>query len=208
MASMSGPHLTATGICFAYDERDALAEVDARLDAGRLTAIVGANGSGKSTLVELLAGVRRPRQGEIERIGDVAYVVQRVRIPETLPLTVDEAVAMGTWGRRRPRAVVRRLVDDALERVGLEGFGRRSMHALSGGQRQRALIAQGLARQAPILLLDEPSAGLDAESRARTREILAAEARRGAAVGWVTHDADDIAVADGMIHLVDGRRVA
>jgi zinc/manganese transport system ATP-binding protein len=92
--------------------------------------------------------------------------------------------------------------------VGLTELAGRSIHALSGGQRQRALIAQGIARDAAILLLDEPAAGLDARSRQRTREILAAEAVRGRAVGWVTHDDEDIAASDDLVHLVDGRRVA
>lgn len=205
---MTNSALTATGICFAYGGSDVLHDVDVRLDAGAITAIVGANGSGKSTLIEILAGVRRPREGRVERSGDVALVVQRVAVPEALPLTVREAVAMGTWGRRRPRREVRRSVDEAIERVGLTGFARRSLHALSGGQRQRALIAQGIARDADVMILDEPAAGLDADSRTRVREILADEARRGRAVGWVTHDHDDIAHADRVVHLVDGRRVA
>ena len=200
--------LCATGICFAYDDVDVLHEVDVALDAGRLTAIVGANGSGKSTLVEVLAGVRPPRAGTVDRRGDVALIVQRVRIPETLPLTVRETVAMGTWGRRHPRRLAEALTDEALERVGLAALGRRSIHALSGGQRQRALIAQGIAREAEILLLDEPAAGLDADSRERTREILAAEARRGRAIGWVTHDEEDVARADAVVRLEVGRLVA
>lgn len=200
--------LCATGICFAYDDIDVLHDVDVELNAGRLTAIVGANGSGKSTLVEVLAGVRAPRAGTVDCRGDVALIVQRVRIPETLPLTVRETVAMGTWGRRRPRRQVEALTDEALERVGLADLGRRSIHALSGGQRQRALIAQGIARESDVLLLDEPAAGLDADSRERTREILAAEARRGRAIGWVTHDEEDVARADAVVRLEVGRLVA
>ena len=200
--------LCATGICFAYDDVDVLHDVDVALNRGCLTAIVGANGSGKSTLVEVLAGVRSPRSGEIDRRGEVALVVQRVRIPETLPLTVRETVAMGTWARRRPRREVAAAVDEALERVGLAELGGRSIHALSGGQRQRALIAQGIARESEILLLDEPAAGLDADSRARTREILTAEARRGRAIGWVTHDDEDVDCADAVVRLDAGRLVA
>src|SRR5690606_33621554 len=99
-------------------------------------------------------------------------------------------------------------VDDALDRVGLAAHARRSIHALSGGQRQRALIAQGIARDARILLLDEPAAGLDAASRERTREILRDEAARGRAIGWVTHDEEDVLRADHLVHLAHGRRVA
>jgi zinc/manganese transport system ATP-binding protein len=199
--------LRASGICFAYDDADVLHDVAIDLSAGRLTAIVGANGSGKSTLVEVLAGVRTPRAGSVMRRGDVALVVQRVRIPETLPLTVRETVAMGTWTRRRSRREIAAITDEALERVGLADLARRSIHALSGGQRQRALIAQGIARDAEILLLDEPAAGLDADSRERTRRILTSEARRGRAIGWVTHDDADVARADAVVRLEAGRLV-
>ncbi len=208
---MTTPLLRATGICFAYDGVDVLHGVDAHLRAGATTAIVGPNGAGKSTLIEIMAGTLRPRRGSVERGGEVAFVVQRVQIPATLPLTVREVVEMGTWapervsfrGRRRPR------VDEALERVGLTELARRSVHAVSGGQRQRALIAQGLVRlegTGGILLLDEPGAGLDVASRAAIRRILASEAARGHAVGWVTHDEEDVARADEVIDL--GRLVA
>ncbi|MBP2436974.1 zinc ABC transporter ATP-binding protein AztA [Microbacterium amylolyticum] len=203
---MTTPALLARGVCFAYAGHDVLHDVDARLDAGVLTAIAGENGSGKSTLVEIMAGVRSPRSGVVERTGDIALVVQRVRVPEGFPLTVRETVLMGTWTRRRPRREVQIAVDDALARVGLIDLEKRSIHELSGGQRQRALIAQGIARDAAIMLFDEPAAGLDAESRERTRQILKDEAARGRAIGWVTHDDEDLLCADRVIRLEAGRR--
>lgn len=200
--------LRASKICFAYGGADVLHDVDLTLCAGTLTAIVGTNGSGKSTMMEILAGVRKPRRGTVVRRGSVALVVQRAQVPELLPLTVRETVAMGTWGKRRSRRAVRATTDDALARVALDDLGHRSLHELSGGQRQRALIAQAIARGADILLLDEPAAGLDVTSRKRTREILAAEASEGRAIGWITHDERDAAYADSCVRLVDGRVVS
>lgn len=200
--------LRATALCYSYAGAEVLHDVDAELVAGRVTAIIGPNGAGKSTLIELMAGVRQPSSGSVERAGDVALVVQRPQIPATLPMTVRDTVAMGTWNRRRSRRSIAQAVDVALERVGMTGFAHRSVHALSGGQRQRALIAQGVARDAEILLLDEPAAGLDVASRRRTREILAVEAACGRAIGWVTHDEEDVAAADRIVHLAHGRRVA
>jgi len=200
--------LRASDLCYSYAGVDVLHSVDVEVRAGRVAAIIGPNGAGKSTLIEILAGVREPSRGVIDRVGAVALVVQRPAIPRGLPLTVRETVAMGTWGSRLSRGSARARVDHALERVSLAELAGRSLHALSGGQRQRALIAQGIARDAEILLLDEPAAGLDAASRRRTREILAAEAERGRAIGWVTHDEEDIAVSDDLVHLADGRRVA
>ena len=205
--------LHARHLHFNFGASPALLDVDIDLRWGTVTAIAGPNGAGKSTLIEILAGVRRPSRGTIDRADDVALVVQRVTAPDTLPLTVRELVVMGTWGgssSRSPRisAVERKArVADALDRVQLTELAASPFNNLSGGQRQRVLLAQGIARQARIFLLDEPAAGLDIESRKRTRSILAAEARRGAAVACVSHDGDSIAAADCVVNLEGGRRV-
>ncbi len=196
--------LTAHELCYAYDHRDVLHEVSVGLPHGTVTAIAGPNGSGKSTLVELLAGVRRPRRGRVSRHGTVALVVQRPAAPDGLPLTVRDVVAIGTWGARRRRADTRVAVDAAIDRVELTGLEDRPLAGLSGGQRQRALLAQGIVQGSDILLLDEPVAGLDDASRRRTRQILAEEASRGAAVACVTHEQAGIDAADRVIRLEDG----
>lgn len=206
--------LQARNLSFSFNEHPALEDVDVGLRWGTVTAIAGPNGAGKSTLIEILAGVRKPLRGTVERVGDVALVVQRVTTPDTLPLTVRDVVAMGTWGAgsssrssRVSAAERKSRVADALERVQLADLAATPFNALSGGQRQRALLAQGIARQARIFLLDEPAAGLDLESRSRTRSMLAAEAKRGAAVACVSHDEEAIAAADYLVSLNGGRRV-
>jgi zinc/manganese transport system ATP-binding protein len=194
-------------VCFAYQHEDVLHDVSATMCFGEVTAIVGANGSGKSTLIELLAGVRRPRRGTVSREADVALVVQRPQVPDGLPVTARDVVEMGTWGPgpRLARVPRRAAVERALARVGMGPLAAHPFAGLSGGQRQRTLLAQGIVRDARILLLDEPAASLDDTSRARTRDILAEEAARGAAVICVTHDADATASADRVIRLEDGR---
>jgi zinc/manganese transport system ATP-binding protein len=205
--------LRARGVCYAFDAVTVLDDVDLDLPWGAVTAIAGPNGAGKSTLVELLAGVRAPLRGSVERADEVALVVQRPVAPDSLPLTVRDVVTMGTWSTRtaraeRPGRTVRvARVGEALERVELADLADRPFASLSGGQRQRALLAQGLARRARIFLLDEPAAGLDASSRTRTREMLAAAARDGAAVACVTHDEESIEAADLVVRLEGGRRV-
>ena len=207
----SGCALRARHLHYNFGPVPALQDVNVELRWGAVTAIAGPNGAGKSTLVEILAGVRRPSAGTVECASDIALVVQRVSAPEALPLTVHDVVAMGTWGvppygsSRITRAERRERIARALERVQLAGFAGRPFNHLSGGQRQRALLAQGIARQARVFLLDEPAAGLDVESRMRTRSILAAEARRGAAVACVTHDEESIAAADAVVRLDGGR---
>ncbi|GAA3597289.1 zinc ABC transporter ATP-binding protein AztA [Kineosporia mesophila] len=197
----------ARGLHFSFDDVPVLHGVDMDLAWGTVTAVAGPNGAGKSTLVEILAGVRTPGSGTVERAEGVALVVQRPAAPDTLPLTVRDVVTMGTWNTKTPRGQRRRDVEEALERVHLADLATRPFSALSGGQRQRALLAQGIARQARIFLLDEPAAGLDADSRARTRAMLAAEAARGAAVACVTHDDESIDAADVVVRLEAGRRV-
>lgn len=206
------PHLSARGLCFGYDGRDVLHDVSARFSPGSVTAVTGPNGSGKSTFVELLAGVRSPRRGVIDRDGGLALVVQRPSTPDALPVTIHDVVAIGTWGRTRGRLSSRRAdrrsaIAEAIDRVGLTGLEQRTFGELSGGQRQRALLAQGIVQKTEILLLDEPAAGLDAASRQRTREILAEEAARGATIVCVSHDEESIAAADHVIRLEDGRIV-
>jgi zinc/manganese transport system ATP-binding protein len=200
------PAVRAQNISYSFDGLPVLHSVNLELRWGAVSVIAGPNGAGKSTLIEILAGVRTPQTGTVERAEDVALVVQRVSTPDALPLTVQDVVTMGTWGGPGMTASERRRrVAEALDRVHLAQLAGSPFNSLSGGQRQRALLAQGIARQARIFLLDEPAAGLDAESRARTRAMLTEEAWRGAAVACVSHDEESIAAADHLITVSGGR---
>lgn len=194
---------------FGYEGGEVLRGIDARMPFGAVTALTGANGAGKSTLLELIAGILVPDSGTIHRAGGrLALVVQRPRIAAGLQLTVRDVVRIGCWGRGRPRADrtgERDAIEVALERVGLSGIADRRLGAVSGGQRQRALLAQGLVQHAAILVLDEPAAGLDAESRGFTMTALAEEASRGAAVVQASHDLEAIAASDRVLRLEGGR---
>jgi zinc/manganese transport system ATP-binding protein len=193
-------------VCFAYGAADVLRDVSVRFLPGQITAIAGPNGSGKSTLVEVIAGVRPPRRGRVSTRGDLALVVQRPGVSDQVPLTVRDAVSIGTWSRgaRLRRGSRRRAVDLALERVDMAEHAEDPMHALSGGQRQRVFLAQGIVRRPDVLVLDEPAAGLDRRSAARTGDILAEEAARGAVVICVTHDDDALSHADRVVRLDGG----
>lgn len=191
----------------------ALAGVSLGLVAGEVVALVGPNGAGKSTLLDVLAGVREPTSGSVQRRpdADVAYVVQHSAVPAGLPITVRGTVAMGCWRRarrsRRLNAAERELVEHAIATLGLTDVAARQIGAVSGGQRQRALIAQAVVRRADGLLLDEPTAGVDAEATEWIWSALAGEAQRGAAVLVVTHDPRDIGRADRVVALCDGVQV-
>lgn len=196
----------------AFDGRDVLCGVDLRLSARELVVIAGPNGAGKSTLLEVVAGTREPRAGERSVAGAVAFVPQRTSIPERLPVTVRDVVSVGAWGRlgwwRRVDAAARDLIDRAMARTGVEALESAPFATLSGGQQQRALLAQGLTRGADLLLLDEPTTGLDAESALRIREVLRDEVDRGVAVACVSHDTALLGDADRIVRLSEGRVMA
>jgi zinc/manganese transport system ATP-binding protein len=191
----------------------ALAGVSATIEAGLVTALAGSNGSGKSTLLGVAAGIQPVQGGErmLAASVTIALVVQRGAAPDTLPLTVLDAVSMGRWQTRgmwRPLTRAdRAIVAESITALGLEGLERRALGELSGGQRQRALVAQGLARQADVLLLDEPAAGLDGEALLLIDLAIRREAARGAAVLCATHDPDVVSRADRVIRLESGRVV-
>lgn len=184
-----------------------------------VTALVGPNGSGKSTLLHAVAGLLPPTCGKL-RVFDsdpgrvrhrVAYVLQAQQAPAHMPVTVREIVALG---RAPGRGAFRRLrrddltaVQDAIDRVELSSQAHRHLRDLSGGERQRAFVAQGLAQGAELLLLDEPTAGLDLASSDRIRSVLAAEREAGRTVVIATHDLGDASQSDHVI-LLAGRVIA
>ena len=192
----------------------ALDDVSATIPPASVTAIHGSNGSGKSTLLAVIAGVHRPSHGTVTVGGTplttrVAFVAQRSQVPDGLPLTVRDVVTMGRWAVRGAWRPLRRddrdIIAESITALGLDALVSRPLHTLSGGQRQRALVAQGLAQRAGILLLDEPTVGLDDEARDLIDAAISRERQRGVAVVHATHDADVIASADHRIHLSAGR---
>ncbi|MEU9189757.1 zinc ABC transporter ATP-binding protein AztA [Streptomyces sp. NPDC048484] len=205
------PRVRFTDLCAGYPGRPVLRQLSARIPKLATTALVGPNGSGKSTLLGVLAGVIHPTSGELRHDGNrpPAFVPQRGAVGDTLPLTVRQAVEMGRWGERGPwRRLTRRdhaTVETALDRLGIGGLAARQLGELSGGQRQRALIAQGLAQESDLLLLDEPTTGLDPEARRRIGALLTALVADGVTVVQATHDLEVARTADACLLLQDGR---
>jgi zinc/manganese transport system ATP-binding protein len=199
------------GVRVEFSGHTALAGVDLDLLPGRLTAIAGPNGAGKSTLLEVVAGTRPLTGGTRSATRAIAFVPQRAAVPDRLPLTVWDVVAVGAWGRlgrwRPMNTEARASVRDALERLDIAELTGMPFADLSGGQRQRTLLAQGVARRADLLLLDEPTTGLDAASGQRIRAVMREETMRGVAVACVSHDPEVLAAADEVVRLEDGRIV-
>lgn len=203
-----GVVVRTTGVDVDLAGHPVLRGIDLTAQAGEITAIVGPNGSGKSTLIAVLAGLIRPRAGRVEHTfpGDLALVPQDSSLPGQLPLTVRELVAMGRWRRAgfwRPLSHDdRTIIDESLEIVGLTELRRRPIGELSGGQRQRALLAQGLAERARLLLLDEPMSALDDASVSGANAALTAAMDDGAAVIVVTHDVTELIGVGAVVRLV------
>jgi zinc transport system ATP-binding protein len=207
--------LRVEGVAFSYGRHHVLDGVTMAVAAGEFVALAGSNGSGKSTLVRVALGLSEPAAGRVRLFGAapaglrdrwrVGYVPQRPMVVDQLPATVEELVAAGCVARRgwarRPRRDDAGRVDRALEVVALDEQRRTPIVELSGGQQQRAFIARALASEPELLVLDEPVAGVDAESQARFRDALVTRCRAdGVAVLLVSHELG--AVADDLDRIV------
>jgi manganese/zinc/iron transport system ATP- binding protein len=204
----------------SYGRRPALWDLDADLPEGALSAIVGPNGSGKSTLLKAALGLVPVDSGTVSILGRpagramdrVAYVPQREEVDWDFPITVREVVEMGRYRHvgwiRRLRADDHRLVDESLERVGMEPFAARQIGQLSGGQRQRAFVARALAQRADLLMLDEPFAGIDARTEAALLRLLGELRDAGHTVVVVHHDLATIRRQFDWALMLNVRRIA
>jgi zinc transport system ATP-binding protein len=186
----------------AYGGRPVLREVSLSVAAGEVVAVLGANGSGKSTLVRAALGLVPLQSGTAELFGTplrrfrdwkrIGYVPQRIGAGSGVPATVREVVAAGRLARRgllRPgRQADRSAVNGALIAVGLAERAGEPVGTLSGGQQQRALIARALAGEPELLVLDEPTAGVDAASQVAFAEALRGFVAGGGTVLLVAHE--------------------
>lgn len=206
--------VTATDLVMAYGPKVVVARSDFHIPFGQITAVIGPNGSGKSTLLNAIAGLLAPVAGEIQISGDkrrIAYVMQSTKVSDALPISVREVVTMGRYAtagpHRRLTAIDRVAVDRAMERLGITAIADEHLSKLSGGQRQRAFVAQGLAQDHQVLLLDEPLTGIDVTTALAIDQVIHEEVEEGCAVVLSTHDLSEAFAADHVI-LVSGRVVA
>ena len=192
-----------------FDGRAAVADVDLAVAGGSLTALIGPTGCGKSTLLELAAGLQKPSGGRVlvdSRLvagprDDSALIFQHHNL---FPwLTVLDNVAFGLRSRGLSRTVARRRAMEQLSRVGLAEFSRMVPGELSGGMRQRVALARALAVEPKLLLMDEPFASLDHQTRRlMQRHLLGTWRQSGATVLLVTHDLEEaVSLADRIVLL-------
>jgi len=209
----------AAGLAVGWHGHPVVGGIDLRVALGTSLALVGTNGSGKSTLLRTLVGLQPPVAGSLRVLGGapgraparVAYVGQFHPRGFVLPLRAADVVAMGRFARRgllgRPGRGDGDLVRSALDRMGMAHLADAPLRTLSGGQQQRVFVAQALAAQADVLVLDEPASGLDPSARGVLQRVLEQERARGAAVVTATHDIREAVAADQAL-LLAGRVVA
>jgi ABC-type Mn2+/Zn2+ transport system ATPase subunit len=206
-----------------YQDLVALEEVTFRVAAGEFVALIGPNGSGKTTLVKTILGLvklasgaarlfdKLPEQldGEWKRVG---YVPQLAQIDARFPIRVLDVVLMGRYGRlgliRRPGRRDREAARRTLEQVGIADLARRPIGRLSGGQRQRVLVARALANEPELLLLDEPTTGVDVGTSEGLFDLLDVLHHQGMTILVVSHDVGVVAQRVDQVACINRRLVA
>ena len=210
MNGAAPPSLAAVDLAKSYGAVPVLERIDLEVVPGELLAVLGPSGCGKSTLLRVLAGLEPPDAGRVEEQGrpvtgpsqDRPMVVQAATLFPWLSLRANLEWGPRALGRPHPGA----MADELLEATGLAGFADALPRQLSGGMRQRAAIAQVLANEPPVLLLDEPFGALDAQTRLRMQEwLLGFLARRPTAVVLVTHDVEEALLLGDRLVLLSHR---
>jgi ABC-type Mn2+/Zn2+ transport system ATPase subunit len=210
---MNTATISADHLCVGYGKHPVVEGVMLDMHPGELLVLIGTNGSGKSTLLKTLAGLIHPVHGDLHVLGQhagqlptrVAYLPQHPVSSHTLPLQVRDVVTMGRFAHlglfKRTSSTDRTIVSSAMRRTGIDEQANKPIRDLSGGQQQRTHLAQVLAREAEILLLDEPTAGLDINGRKLVAELIAAERARGVTVVMATHELADAEQATSVMLL-------
>jgi ABC-2 type transport system ATP-binding protein len=204
-ARRGDPVLEVDGLSKSFGERIALQDVSLDVRAGELLAVLGPNGAGKTTLLSILAGITSPDSGRINASnGDVGWVPQQAGLYRRL--TVEENLRL--FSHMEGVADVEATVERMLDQTGLADRRHDPVSSLSGGNQQRINIAIGLLGDPSVLLLDEPSSGLDPSQRVRLWEFVAGLAEAGTTVIYSTHQIEEAShYGDRLVVLADGETI-
>jgi ABC-type Mn2+/Zn2+ transport system ATPase subunit len=192
---MKETFITLDNLGIGYDNQPVLSGISLSIARSSFTAILGANGSGKSTLLKTLLGLQPPVAGRMQFAAPpvFGYVPQTIQFDPLYPLTGFDVALMGTYGRVRPGRFVpageRAFMRECLQATAAEDFSRKRFAELSGGQKQRVLIARALAAKPDVLVLDEPTAGVDVAATHSLLEFISQiHKERKLTILLVTHD--------------------
>jgi zinc/manganese transport system ATP-binding protein len=210
-----------TGVTCGYDNRAVLRDIDLTINEGAFVGIVGPSGAGKTTLLRAIVGAVPRVSGSLTFDGrpvgrggtpGVGWVPQLETVDWNFPATVGEVVLMGRWSDRPWRAWASRedldAVDALLERLGIGGLGRRHIRELSGGQQQRVFLARAMIGEPRLLLLDEPTSGVDLKTRDDILHLLADLNGDGMTIVITTHELNTVAAHLPWVVCVNGSVVA
>jgi zinc transport system ATP-binding protein len=180
--------ITFKNVSAGYGAGDVVENISFSVEKGDYVGVIGPNGGGKSTVLKMIAGVHKPRLGEVRVMGIdpekftqkerslIGYVRQETFIDTSFPVKVKDVVLMGRYALigpgRRPSDQDEQMAMDALKRTGMENFSGSHIGALSGGQKQRVFIARGIVNNPELLILDEPTTGVDAKNQHAFYELL------------------------------------
>jgi ABC-type Mn2+/Zn2+ transport system ATPase subunit len=210
-------------VTVCYRDLVALEAVTFKVALGEFVALIGPNGSGKTTLIKTILGLVKPASGTVRLFGKppeqlnsdwkrIGYVPQVAQIDSHFPIRALDVVLMGRYGRlgllRRPGPGDREAARRALEQVGIADLARRPIGRLSGGQRQRVLVARALANEPELLLLDEPTTGVDVGTTEGLFDLLETLHHQGITILVVSHDVGVVAQHVDQVACVNRRLVA
>jgi len=196
---MSDKILEVKGLYFSYNGENILEDITFSLNRGEFLGIIGPNGSGKSTLLKLITGLLRPKKGEIRLYTDkISYIPQKITsLSYNFPAAVEEIVSLGILSKRMIRRISKEdyeLIEKALDKVGILDLKDRRLSQLSGGQQQRVHIARAIVSNPELLVLDEPTTGIDIVNQTKFYELLGhLNKEMGITVIIVSHDVSTIA---------------
>ena len=208
MTERTSPIVQLDQVTVAFQDVLVLDEVSLSVPPGSFLALLGPNGAGKTTLLKVILGLVRPTAGTVRVFGRhpweldgersrIGYVPQVLSVDLNFPVRAAEAVLMGRYGRigllHRPALKDRAAADRAMERVGITDLASRPIARLSGGQRQRVFLARALANEPDLLLLDEPTTGVDPAAGESLYELLRQLHQSGMTILVVSHDVGVVA---------------
>ena len=209
------PQLSCQSLTLGYEGKTVITGLSFAVEAGDYLCIVGENGSGKSTLMKTILGLKAPMSGRIETGGglkqsEIGYLPQQTQVQKDFPASVWEVVRSGCLNRQGLRPLYnkqeKRITEESMARLGIAPLAKRCYRELSGGQQQRVLLARALCAARKILLLDEPTAGLDPQAAADLYALIEQLNHDGITVIMISHDiAAAVKYASHILHLGAGR---